>query len=309
MEADPWKDFLQFYIELASAIQSEIQSPELEAHLATVMKLNPKELRPLVKFVCDQFDGHSKAILFRLPEFFESKSLKIFQSVDFDLSEQWKARPMWRQSIWEWVERLFVIGNVCLHPNRKDKFLQAVRKLKMQQQQREVDDSLGHPDEEEDIQGVVDGMAQMFGLPPESPMNEFMSDLAVHMQQKMTQSDNPMALLQSMMNGDMSVLDDVNEKIQAKIEAKIESGELTEEDFQRQQEGMMQNFGGISGLMQMANGLGLQTDGAAEQLAQAEQQPDQAQTQQRIEQLRQIQSARAQQKPKKKSKGKKKKKR
>lgn len=306
MEADPWKDFLQFYIELASAIQSEIQSPELQTHLDSVMQLNPKELRPLVKFVCDQFDGHSKAILFRLPEFFETQSLKIFQSVDFDLSEQWKARPMWRKSIWEWVERLFVIGNVCLHPNRKDKFLQAVRKLKMQQQQREVDESLGQPDEEEDVEGVVNGMAQMFGLPPDSPMNEFMSDLAIHMQQKMTQSDNPMALLQSMMNGDMSVLDDVNEKIQAKIEAKIESGELTEEDFQRQQEGMMQNFGGISGLMQMASNLGLETDGVeVEQPAQ----PDQAQTQQRIEQLRQIQSARGHQRSKKKSKGKKKKKR
>jgi hypothetical protein len=263
-QPDPWADFFGVYLDLGYALHGEIQrdpsltesAQQLEEFLQKVREGDPHSEwhRGIVYEVIKRFRGKSKDILFQEPSYFEEE-LKLFPGIDgIDIAKLWRERPLYRNGLWQWVEQLFVIGNVCLHPNRKHKFLKVVRQLKqMKQGITEAPE-----EEEEDISGVVQGMAEMFGMGDNPAMGELMTDLAKHMHQTMSTSENPMGLLQSMISGDMGCLGDLEQRMQQKIAHKMETGELTEADFERQREGMLQNFGGMEGLMQMANGLGLE---------------------------------------------------
>lgn len=267
---DPWADFFGVYLDLGYALHQEFAragdgegtseaATQLEAFLQQIRSGDPHSEwhRNIVHEVIKRFRGKSKEILWQDPSYFD-EPLLLFPGVDgIDIAKLWQEHQLYRNALWQWVEQLFVIGNVCLHPNRKDKFLQIVKQLK-EMKSGEPASMQPEQEEEEDLDGVVQGMAQMFGMGDNPAMMEIMTDLTKHMHTTMTQSANPMELLQSMISGDMSALGDLDQRIQSKIATKLESGELTEEDFERQSQGMMQNFGGMEGLMQMAGGLGLQ---------------------------------------------------
>lgn len=268
---DPWADFFGVYLDLGYALHQEFaraaddagvneSATQLEAFLQQIREGDPHSEwhRNIVHEVIKRFRGKSKEILWQDPSYFD-QPLLLFPGVDgIDIARLWKEHQLYRNALWQWVEQLFVIGNVCLHPNRKDKFLQIVKQLKQLKSGEPASMQPAEEEPEEDLDGVVQGMAQMFGMGDNPAMMEIMTDLTKHMHTTMTQSANPMQLLQSMISGDMSVLGDLDQRIQSKIATKLETGELTEEDFERQSQGMMQNFGGMEGLMQMAGGLGLQ---------------------------------------------------
>lgn len=278
---DPWADFFAVYLDLGYALHQEF-AREAEYHSAAaaledlLQKIREGDPhsdwhREIVHEVIKRFRGKSKEILWQDSSYFDEELL-LFPGIDsIDISKIWRERPLYRTGLWQFVEQLFVIGNVCLHPNRKDKFLQIVRQLK-QMKNPELASMQPEETEEEDISGVVQGMAQMFGMGDNPAMGELMTDLAKHMHTTMSQSANPMELLQSMISGDMSCLGDLEQRMQAKIADKMATGELTEADFEQQREGMLQNFGGMEGLMQMAGGLGLEIpeEGTAGQAMDAE---------------------------------------
>ena len=290
---NPWSDFFNVYLDLGYALHGHIaaKSPETAKELDDLLKAirehsNDEEVsdfnRSIVHAVVAQFRGKSRDILYQNPEYF-NQPLFLFPAgqgfIDVNVAEVWRQNKLFQQGLWQYIEQLYVIGNVCLHPNRKDKFLKIVRQLK-----REANPAAGPPEDEEDIAGVVQGISQMMGLGDNPAMGELMTDLAKQMHQTMSQTDDPMALLQSMMSGDMSALGDMQQSFERKITAKIETGELSEADFQQSREGMAANFGGMEGLMQLASGLGLQAP-PQQPLQPASQQPpppQQRATKQRI---------------------------
>jgi hypothetical protein len=268
---NPWKDFFHVYIELAEAVLSETthssSSKEVEDFKIFLTKLKEGDVqdrwhRDIVHTVIAQFKGKSKAIIFQEPSYFDDE-LCLFPEVEgFDVAKLWKEHPLYRQGLWGWIEQIFIIGNVCLHPNRKDKFLQTVRQLRASKPGAPIDQG---EEEEENLDEVIGGIAGMFGVDEQNPMYGMMTKLAGRMKTTMESTDNPMALLQQMMSGDMSVLGNLQEEFQSEIQQKIESGEMTEDELQKQRDGMVQNFGGMEGLMQMAGQLGLNTGAAQPQ--------------------------------------------
>lgn len=275
---NPWNDFFVVYIELAEALRDETARDPTSTEIIRDFDLFIVQLkggdaqdtwhRDIVHKVIQQFRGKSKAIIFQEPSYFD-ETLFLFPGVEgIDISKLWHEHPVYRQGLWAWIEQLFIIGNVCLHPNRKDKFLQTVKQLRAS---KPGATPIEEEEEEENLDEVIEGIAGMFGVEQNNPMFGMMSKLAGRMKTTMESTDNPMALLQQMMSGDMSVLGNMQEEFQTEIEQKIASGEMTEEQLQAQRDGMVQNFGGMDGLMQMAGQLGLNTGAMQPQPIQAAQ--------------------------------------
>lgn len=263
-ETNPWSDFFNVYVELALALRGELpqDSPtltQLDAFLNKVKQgtSEDQEHKAIVHEVIARFRGKSKAILLQEPEYF-NESLLLFPGIDsLDIAQLWIKHPLYRNGLWAWIEQIYIIGNVCLHPNRKDKFLQIVRQIKASKPGSTISAEAPESDEPENIGEVVDGIANMMGVGDNPVMKEMFGEVAQHMQSIMTSNANPMELIQAMLNGDTSMLGGLEQRMQAKMAQKIQSGELTEADLARQREGMLQNFGGMNGIMQMASGLGL----------------------------------------------------
>ena len=268
---NPWKDFFIVYQELAKALRDELardSSTGVAETLRTfdtfIEKLNTGDShddwhRELVHEVIARFRGKSKAIIFQEASYFD-EPLLLFPGIDgVDIAKLWQEHPVYRQGLWAWIEQLFIIGNVCLHPNRKDKFLQTVKQLRASKPGAQP---VAAEEPEENMDEVIQGIAGMFGVQQDNPMFGMMTKLAGRMKNTMETTDNPMALLQQMMSGDMSSLGDLQQEFQTEIEQKIQSGEMSAEELQRQRDGMLQNFGGMQGLMQMAGQLGLNPPGA-----------------------------------------------
>lgn len=271
-QPDPWKDFFDVYLDLGHALHAEIsrdpQLTELSAQLHTFLQQirlenNPhsEKCREIVHEVIKRFRNKSKQILFQDSHYFDEELL-LFPSIGIDVAHLWRERPLYRNGLWQWIEQLYIIGNVCLHPNRKDQFLQAVRQLKHARNGGPIMQA-PEPNEpaEEDMDGVVDQMAQMFGMADNPAMKGFMTKMAKSLHGKMANAENPMGLLQSIVSGDLSALGDVQQEMEKEITAAVEAGEVSEADFERSRDGMMQQFGGMDGLMQMAQGMGLQVPG------------------------------------------------
>jgi hypothetical protein len=269
-QPNPWKDFFETYLDLGYALHAEIardpQLTETSAQLQTFLHKIRDENDPMcessrtiVHEVIQRFRNKSKQILYQDPSYFDEE-LFLFPSIQLDVAQLWRERPLYRNGLWQWIEQLYVIGNVCLHPNRKDKFLQAVRELKASRNNALVPVSQPQEDggEEENMDQVVDQMASMFGMDANPAMKQMMSKMAKSLHGKMSSTDNPMEMLQSIVSGDLSSLGDLQQEMETDITNSIQSGQLTEADFQRSRDGMMQKFGGMEGLMQMAQGMGLQ---------------------------------------------------
>lgn len=268
-QADPWADFFKLYAEFAMSFKDEFSRDPglsqivkgLEDVIGKSRDGTPRDEwhRNTVHEVVKQFRNKSQAILFQEASFFD-EPLKLFPEIpEFDVAKLFRERAMFRNGLWHWIEQLYVVGNVCLHPNRKDQFLKAVRQLKA----TKMGIDIGEDDDEgpEDISGVIDGISNMFGVGDNPVMKEMFGELAQTMHQTMRNTDNPMDLLQQMLSGDMSALGDLDQRMEQKIAQKIEAGEITQEELQRQREGMLENFGGLQGIAGMASNLGLNTQG------------------------------------------------
>jgi hypothetical protein len=260
----PWEDFFKVYVELAQAIRGELtdanRCQQMDNFIAKLQGGTSQDEwhKHIVHEVIARFRGKSKDILHQNYEYF-NEPLLLFPEIDtVDIAELWRSHPMYRNGIWAWIEQIYIIGNVCLHPNRKDKFLQIVRQIKATKPGSTIAPiAAANEEEPEDVQEVVKGIANMMGIDGNSAMMEMMGEVAQHMQKTMTSSSNPMELIQAMMNGDTTPLGDLQERMQAKMAQKIQSGEISEADLERQREGMLQKFGGMDGMLQMASGLGL----------------------------------------------------
>lgn len=264
-QTDPWKDFFEVYLDLGHAIQAEIARDPLMAVQAAELELFLKQIRhennptstnskEIVHEVIKRFRGNSRQILLRESKYFDNE-LFLFPGVSVDVAELWRNRPLYRDGLWQWIEHCYIIGNVCLHPNRKDVFLNAVKQLKATARGQPI---VEQPQQEENMDSVVDQMAAMFGMDSNPAMKGVMAKMAKKLHGTMSGAENPMALLQSIVSGDLSALGDLEQEIQQDIEKSIEKGELSEADFEKSREGMMQQFGGMEGLMQMAQGMGIQ---------------------------------------------------
>lgn len=266
----PWDDFFKVYVELAQALLHELPQAHAEQLNGFISKCQAGQSQDewhkyIVHEVISRFSNKSKEILLQEPTYFDNQ-LMLFPGIDcVDIAALWRSHPLYRNGIWAWIEQIYIIGNVCLHPNRKDKFLQIVRQIKAS---RPGSSLAAEPDEEpEDVQEVVKGIAEMMGIGNNPAMMEMMGEVAQHMHQTMTSSSNPMELIQAMLNGDTSALGGLETRMQQKMAQKIQSGEISEEELQRQRDGMLGNFGGMNGLLQMASGLGLNVGPMAEQVA------------------------------------------
>lgn len=300
-QPNPWQDFFNVYLDLGYMLHAEIardpaskESADALEHFLTGIRedANPRsdKCRAIVHEVIKQFRGKSREIIFQEPSYFDTE-LHLFPGVDgVDIAALWRSHPLYRNGLWQYIEQLYVIGNVCLHPNRKNDFLQAVRKLKGLRNPELVQPDDEEEEEEEDMDAIIENMAGQFGMGDNPAMKQLMGTMARSLHGTMTQSDNPMGLLQSILSGDMSALGGLEAQMTQEIESKLESGELTEADFQQSRDGMMNQFGGMQGLMGMAQGLGLQVPGnenpdmaaqyATQAGGQAPQQPQPRQAQQ-----------------------------
>lgn len=259
----PWDDFFKVYVELAQAVRGEITDEERCKQMDNfIEKLQSGTSQDewhkhIVHEVIARFRGKSKEILVQDYEYF-NHPLMLFPDVEtVDIAELWRKHPMYRNGIWAWIEQIYIIGNVCLHPNRKDKFLQIVRQIKATRPGSTLAPiAAANEEEPEDLNEVIKGVAGMMGIDNSSPMMEMMGEVAQHMQKTMA-NGNPMELIQKMMNGDTTPLGDLQERMQAKMAQKIQSGEISEADLQQQREAMLEKFGGMNGMLQMASGMGL----------------------------------------------------
>lgn len=261
----PWDDFFKVYVELALAVRGELTDDSKRQQMDTFIgKLQGGATQDewhkhIVHEVISRFRGKSKEILVQDYKYFDHP-LMLFPDVEtVDIAELWRSHPMYRNGIWAWIEQIYIIGNVCLHPNRKDKFLQIVRQIKATRPGSTlapIAETESNEEEPEDLNEVIKGVAGMMGIDSSSPMMEMMGEVAQHMQKTMA-NGNPMEMIQAMMNGDTTPLGDLQERMQAKMAQKIQSGEISETDLQKQREAMLEKFGGMNGMLQMASGMGL----------------------------------------------------
>lgn len=259
----PWDDFFKVYVELAQAIRGELtdegRCQQMDRFIEKLQGGNSQDEwhKHIVHEVIARFRGKSKEILVQDYEYF-NHPLMLFPDIDtVDIAELWRTHPMYRNGIWAWIEQIYIIGNVCLHPNRKDKFLQIVRQIKATRPGSTLAPiAAANEEEPEDLNEVIKGVAGMMGIDSSSPMMEMMGEVAQHMQKTMA-NGNPMEMIQAMMNGDTTPLGDLQERMQAKMAQKIQSGEISEADLQNQREAMLEKFGGMNGMLQMASGMGL----------------------------------------------------
>jgi hypothetical protein len=262
--SNPWDDFFHVYVEFATAVRGESndqqQVAKLDELLTHIKNGNSQDElhKAIVHDVIEKFKGKSQQIIWQDPQYF-NEPLQLFYHVDIDIAELWHRHPLYRGGIWGWVEQIYIIGNVCLHPNRKDRFLQAVKELKRSKPGNEQDEGLIDGDEIEDnLDGVINGITQMFGMGDNPAMKEMMSEVAQQMHNTMKNTNNPMALIQSMLSGDTSCLGDLEQRMQAKMQQKIQNGEITTEELERQQATLMNQFGGLQGIGRMAQQMGVQ---------------------------------------------------
>lgn len=261
---DPWVDFFKVYLDLMEALKQEVARDEgteaivkgLDDQAAAVRAgdVHDEQHRELAKQISDKFVGKSKQILLRVDAFFDEQ-LELCPGVD--IARMWRSREMYRHGIWEWIEQLYVIGNVCLHPSKAPDFLRVVRKLKEVRRAQEPNPDAAIGLEEENIDEVVGDISQMLGFGDNPAMHRMMTKMTKHMSEKMQSCDDPMSMITSMFSGDMSGLAGLQEEMEAEMAAGLESGELNEEEMEQQAGQMMERFGGMGGIMQMASGLGL----------------------------------------------------
>lgn len=238
----------------------------------------------LVKPVIKSFKSHSKDILFRNGCIFSSPLMMFDNSVD--VARLWrKQSPESRHVMWEFIEQLYVIGNLVVYPNRKEKFLQLVSALKQQQQSIKELESMDEPEMDKSIHIENDGsnvegdeetqqalkeINQMFGLTEGDVMTEMVGDIAGQVNNMLKNTENPEQLIQQMMRGDMSMFQGMMQNVGQKLEQKIESGEVDRNALEAQAQSMVGQFQGLSQQLGMGGmqGMGIPNMGGMQGMPQ-----------------------------------------
>ena len=120
-QPNPWNDFFQVYLDLVYALHAEINKSlpnEAKVLEELLQKIRSQDEactefnRSIVHDVIKSFKNKSKQILLQDSSYFDDE-LQLFPSTGIDIAKMWRDHPMFRQSIWQWVEQLYIIGNVC----------------------------------------------------------------------------------------------------------------------------------------------------------------------------------------------------
>ena len=295
-QRDPYVDFCGILRQFANETfmqlsPGSVEYESLKLYLSKIesyfnLKDTKETILNVIKPIVKRLHRHSRDILFRNGCIFGNE-LKLFDDI-IDVSSVWRKQDSTgKKIIWEYVEQLYVIGNVVVYPERKNKFLQLVRVLKQQQSTiSELENDCQMPDDhvetteisrdqtsqeavlespvesesQPEAQQAINDINSAFGLQEGDIMTDMVGDIALQVNDMMQSTDNPQALLSKMMSGDMSMFQNMMEEIGGKIEKKIESGEIDRSALEAQAKSMVGKFQGLTqqmGISEMMQGQGM----------------------------------------------------
>lgn len=243
-----WHNFLTTYQLLADGIACEIDNQEETLERVREQLGSRKEVPTEFHVACAKhaancFVGKSAILLKRDPAIFDD-ALTLFPDSPVDVSAIWHKRPLTRATLWDLVERTFILGNMCARPGRREQFLQTVQRLKANLKREHA------PPANDDAPPVlppdaVQAITQMFGI--DNPaMKTIFNDIVGDMHNALQSADNPQEMVQRLLSGDMSALARKDE-YEARMQASVDAGEVSLDELSAMRDSQAKGLASLLG--------------------------------------------------------------
>jgi hypothetical protein len=173
-----------------------------------------------------------------------------------DLSAMWHTELSDdnQRSFWDYLEKLYIIGNIVLKPKKQDEFLKVVWKIKQKYGGASADaGSSGVAEEVNDdsIQNATEQLQSMFGGNP--VLNEMVKDIAQNVGQALKEND-PNQMMMSLLSGDHSMFAPLLENMSSKYGERLKNEPINEEELLNQTQNLFKNMPGMGQFMQQSQG-------------------------------------------------------
>lgn len=263
-QRDPFVDYKELFKSFMENIEWEHNTSLIEKST----ELSDEDyVNFIVKPLTKELGKFTRDILFREPQLFVDSKLKFpsFSVVlndenisSFDVCEFYNKIPEFaRFGFWEYIEQLYVLGNLIIHhsPEKKHKFLELIKTLKHQKHQEDINKMKEHGPQSQHLnqdQGydqAMQNLNSMFGFEEGHPMQAIFGDITKKVESLVNESSNPMELMTDIMSGNMSKFGGVMDELSASVEKRIENGEINKDEFQNQLQTIAQRVSGGGGGM------------------------------------------------------------
>lgn len=236
MELDFFNSFTDFMTEMQETFPAF--KDQFEAFEDSIMQNENKN--EAVNIVLAPFRTFSRDILIHDPEMFLNPLVCLG---DVDLSNLFNNTDVNTQfAIWQYLETLYISGNVYLKPHKKTQFLQTVWKIKSKYAlpnlpaQGVDDDAITQATNQ--LQGLFGGNGGVMG--------DLLGDVAKTVGNVLKNND-PAAVLQSMMSGDMSAFGNVFDDMDKKYGDRLQKEPVDTGAFMQNATQMLSSVGGAGG--------------------------------------------------------------
>lgn len=197
-------------------------------------------LHPLRRFskqilVCDE-------TMFNMP---------VVMNGNIDLSAMWHTglSEENQAAIWDYLEKLYIIGNIVLKPRKQDKFLKVVWKIKQKYGERSL---IGGGEDgelnDDNIQNATEQLQSIFGGNP--VLNDMVKDIAQNVGRAL-QDNDPSQMMMSLMSGDHSMFAPLLEDMTEKYGDQLRNQPISEEDLMARTQKMFQGIPGMPDMSQL----------------------------------------------------------
>lgn len=250
-------DFFQSFIEFMTDMQETFPDcrDSLEQFEDSIIEMKDQERRnDAIKLVLEPLKCHSREILTHDNEMF-AKPFECLGGIDLS-SVFHSTDPHTQFAIWQYLETLYVSGNMELKPHKKEQFLQAVLKIKQKYgvqpppafELPELSENFAAINPEQ-INQATNHLQQLFGG------NEVMGGIIGDVANKIgdvLQNKDPKMVLQSLMSGDTSVIgQDFFASMDQKYGEQLEENPINQEDMMQNANQMLTGMMGGSEGQQM----------------------------------------------------------
>jgi hypothetical protein len=242
-------DLKLVFPEQTSAIDGYIQK------LDAIPKEEREGEKEIINDVLDPLRRYSRQILIHDVTMF---NMPVVFNGTIDLSAMWHTELSEENqySFWDYLEKLYIIGNIVLKPRKQDDFLKVVWKIKQKYggaPGTSSSGSIGIAEEVNDdsIQNATEQLQSMFGGNP--VLNEMVKDIAQNVGQALKEND-PNQMMMSLLNGDHSMFAPLLENMSSKYGERLKNEPINEEELLSQTQNLFKNMPGMGQFMQQSQG-------------------------------------------------------
>ena len=245
-------DFFQSFVEFMTDMQETFPDcrDALEDFEDSITEMKDSDSNASIKLVLEPLRSHSREILTHDNEMF-AQPFECFGGID--LSSVYHSTDAHTQfAIWQYLETLYVSGNLELKPQKKDQFLQAVWKIKQKYgvqpppalELPDLPDNLP-PINSDQINQATSQLQQLFG--GNEVMGGIIGDVASKVGDVLKNNDLK-AVLQSLMSGDTSMFgQDFFASMDDKYGEQLQENPVNQEDLMQNANQMLRGMMGGAG--------------------------------------------------------------